>query len=243
LTVVDSSAASVYDYAQVTLLYQSSSSMSLSPGALNIMVNVSLIATVVSYKITYQKADGTEKTAYTGIDSVSPNIASLEPETAYTVKLYEDSGSGAGYELRKTAEVSTLANSVENYRADDFKDGSGKVKLNELDETARASMSKVLNDLFVTGDVMAVNSGRKELSAKFVKLGESVSIEDEEALLLPFDETSGASQTVNLTLSDGSTSVAVTYDETADTIAVDGSTYSEGDQFVLDGQRVSVMAY
>lgn len=109
-----------------------------------------------------------------------------------------------------------------------------------MNEEAVDSLLGVMNELFTTGDEVVVTlPGGSKTKTKFVNRGGSASIVDVEALLLPFDESAGASQSASLTLSDN-TSVTVAYDEASGTIDVGGTVYSPGDSMVIDGKKMTV---
>lgn len=213
---------------------------STRPGPINIKVDVNAVPDAVGLKLTYQAPTGAEATAFAGFLSGPKNIKSLDPEVEYTVRLYVDSGSG--YEMTEQQVVSTLANSASNYEVDDFVE-DGKIQLDGLDAAAKTRMSAVMNELFTTGDKINVNlGGKRSKEAKFVNRGSTSRIDEAEALLLPFDAGSGSAQTINIQLSDDSTT-AVVYDEVANTVAVESVVYSTGDSFLIDGQKCLVVEY
>lgn len=78
-------------------------------------------------------------------------------------------------------------------------------------------------------------------TAKFVHLGDSFNIKGVDGLLIPFDATSGAGQDVDVVLSDGTTTIPVSFDESNNTISVESFTYSVGESFILDGEKASVV--
>lgn len=210
------------------------------PGPINIKTDIDAVPDAVALKLTYQAPTGRETTAFSDFLSGSKNVKPLEPEVEYTIRLYVNSG--AGYELVEEQAVSTLANSAANYQVNDFVQ-DGRIKLDGLDADAKTRMSAVMNELFTTGDKIDVSIGaKKSTEATFVNRGGISRVEDAEALLLPFDTGSGAAQTINLQLSDDSTK-AVTYDEAANTIAVDSVVYNPGDIFVIDEKKCTVLAY
>ena len=107
---------------------------------------------------------------------------------------------------------------------------------------AGAEVMAAANDLFATGDVVTVAIGiNNSVKTNFVNRGGQVDIAGLSALLLPFDAAVTGTQDASITLSDAS-SVAVGFDAASGDISVGGASYSDGGQFVLDGQKVSVFA-
>lgn len=243
LTVNASSASTVYNYSKSVVMY-SESMLVLTPGPINILVGIDTdrVLGASAFRLTYQDSvgGGEEIVAATDFIGTSKNIKPLLPETLYDVRFYVDTSSGSGFELVETKSTITVSDLLENYNTDHFLE-EGVFNFAGLDETSASNMAINFNDLFETGDVLRVDiESKPELDATFVRTGESLTIGETDALLLPFEELSGASQTVNLTLSDNSTSVLVAYDEASNNIAVSSAVHSVGDTFVLDGKKVVV---
>lgn len=232
ITAVVTDATTVLEYSLSTLETQAS--------PIAVTTTVIPVAGAVDLKLTYQAPDGEEQTAFTGFLGGVKNIDSLDAETQYTLRLYADMGTGAGYEFQEASIASTPANTAENYRVEDFVE-DGKIRLDRLSKSAKARMSSVMNELFSTGDDVELGTvGNKRFpGAKFVNRGGTHPIKDVEALLLPFDADSGSSQMVNLQLSDDSTT-AVLFDELANTVSIGSSVYTPGDIFVIDGLKCTV---
>ena len=104
---------------------------------------------------------------------------------------------------------------------------------------AGTQVSAVANDLFTTGDAVAVNINHQPTTTTFVNRGGAVDVGGVSALLLPFDPTVADVQDATFTLSDA-TSIDVGFDQTSGDILVDGTAYKHGDYFVLDGKKVTV---
>lgn len=127
----------------------------------------------------------------------------------------------------------TLSNLASSYGEADFLEG-GRYVLDDLDNDSRDELASVINEVFTTGD---------ELSIRIDNRGGSFNLSGSEALLLPFDESAGVSQTVNLVEEESGTTIAVSYDETANTVSVGSTVCGPGDYFVEGGKRVSVMEF
>lgn len=104
---------------------------------------------------------------------------------------------------------------------------------------AGAQISDAANDLFTTGDAVAVNVKYQPMATTFVNRGGAVDVGGVSALLLPFDPTVADVQDATFTLSDA-TSVDVGFDQTSGDIVVDGTAYKHGDYFLMDGKKVTV---
>jgi len=79
----------------------------------------------------------------------------------------------------------------------------------------------------------------KKSSVSFVKDSETISIVTNDTVLTPFVLGGSAGQSVNLELSD-TTTTSVTYDETTGSITVNSVVYPPGSKFILDGKSVKV---
>lgn len=210
----------------------------MTPRPLNLSVSFEAVADAVAYILTVQKAGSQAvRTVAKAFTESAVNISSLDPATDYTIRLYITTDGVESFET----EATTTANSVVNYDMADFSRYTGAgYDLSELGENSVKSLYGIINELFTTGEEVAVTlPGGSKKKNKFVNRGGSTSIVDAEALLLPFEEGVGASQSASLTLSDNS-SVTVTSDEANDTIGVGGTVCSPGDSLVIDGKTMTV---
>ena len=215
--------------------------MSVEVRSINAIATILEVVGATSYKITYQTSGGQETTALTGKTDLVCNIVGLSPETMYDIRLYADTGSG--YTITDTVTVTTLENIGTNYISSDFEE-NGVFVLSSLSEESRGILSDSINDIFSTGDLLNVDTDSKlGVNASFVKLGENLSINNVVGVILPFAPGSVSGQASNLTLSDNSTVVPVTYSESQNTIEVNFVSYSPGDTFILDGRKVTVLDF
>jgi len=183
------------------------------------------------FRLTYEGAGGAETDVRIEKDRSVYNIMSLTPETLFLFRLYVD---GA---LIDTISSTTLENASSNYVISDFFDGS-KFNLNELSRNARKDIAKNLNNVFNTGDTVQV---KNELSAKFVKKGETLQTNGGN-VLVPFNETDGSGQQVNLEINEGTT-VTVEYEETSNALIIDSTEYGIGDTLVLGSKKCTITEY
>lgn len=240
--VLDGNAIEIFDYYGLTVLSVGPiPPITVEPRSINIPVVIAEVPGAIGYKVAYVGPDGVEVTSTSGGTDLDQNITGLVSNTKYTIKLYADTGSG--YVLTEELTATTLSNVAANYDvADLVKDGV--IDLSSLPDATISNIAEVMNDLFNTGDVVNVSvQSNARVNTSFIKLGEVLSIEELRGILLPFEQTSGTGQKVIVRLSDGSTDVDVYYDDIYNTITVNGITYSPGDSFILDGQKVTVVEY
>lgn len=195
----------------------------------------------IGYKITYEGPNGVETTASSGVTTLEQNITGLVADTEYIVRLYADTG--AGYVRTEELTAKTLTNVATNYDVTHLVQ-DGVINLSPLPESTIGNITDVMNELFATGDTVQVSVlGNAKLSTSFINLGDTLSIDEIDGVLLPFVQSSGAGQSVGVTLSDGSTTVSIDYDDALNSVTVNEVVYYPGDTFVLDGQKVSVAEY
>lgn len=104
---------------------------------------------------------------------------------------------------------------------------------------AGAEVMTAANDLFATGDSVAVSIRNSSRRTTFVNRGGQVDMAGLSALLLPFDPEVSGTQDASITLSDAS-SVSVGFDSASGGISVAGTSYGSGEHFLLDGKKCTV---
>ena len=206
--------------------------------AIDITVVITPIAEAEAYQIRYAPTSGGPVTiAHSGFTELSKRVTDLSPGVEYEVFLYFLPVGLSVYTLDGSRTVTTLDNKAANYDLSVYGAG-GKYDLSGVKNMR--NMAAVMNDLFASGDKLSINFGKNKKTTTFVKLGESVSIPDD-AAFLPFTPGDVSGQEVTLTLSDN-TSQVISFNEVTEEITVGGSTYSDGDAFVLDGQKTQVVS-
>ena len=213
--------------------------MTISVRSINTIVDISPIENALGYRVTYQQSGSREVLARSSDQSIKKNISSLLPDTDYIIRLYVNTGSG--FNLEDTQSITTLEDVDEGYVIQDFLE-DGVYRIEDFSVESRVNISSRLNNLLVTGDNLEVSTKSKsQLRTKFVNRGGNS--DTKENLLIPFDENSGSSQEISITLEDGVTIVPISYDETSNTINVDSVEHSVGDVFVIDGKKCTVIEY
>ena len=209
---------------------------------LNVTVSFGEASGSIAYRLTVQKAgDDTTlvRTVDTGFTDLSKNVTSLVPETEYVFRVYSTTD-GSNYDPYLEGNETTLANASENYNVNDYADANGRFDLSTIDAKSSASVLKVAKNLFATGDSVIVSMKQKKATREttFVNLGDTVSIVGKKAVLLPFEDDGGTSQSAAISLSDDS-SVTLAFDDTSGTIDFGGVTYSAGDSIVVDSMKLT----
>ncbi|CAN0243876.1 unnamed protein product [Ectocarpus sp. 6 AP-2014] len=238
-TVHDSSADVVFDYSKSTVLFGTAPALICDPRALTIKVLISPLVDAGAFnKLTYQESGTLNETvAHENFTETSLIVSGLVSETMYTIRLYTSTELGLAYTLLGQDDCTTYENLAKNYDVSDFVSESGAYDISALDD----SISSAMNDLFSTGaSVEVATSGSKSRLTTFVKRGEEVSVENEEAILLPFDSSAGATQSATITLSDD-TSVTVDFDDQSGSVEIGGVSFTHGQSLILDGKKVTVV--
>lgn len=121
-------------------------------------------------------------------------------------------------------------------KTDYLSDGGNVYDITEAD----AEVSAAVNDIFDTGDAVAVAVNNAATRTTFVKRGDQIDVAGVNAVLLPFDPDVDDVQDATFTLSDA-TSVDIGFDQPSGQISVDGTMYSAGEYFILDEKKVTVV--
>ena len=238
---LDGNKLEVFDYYGLTVVSVDVAPLLVEPGPINIPVVITEVPGAVGYKIAYVSPSGVETASLSGVTALEQNITGLVADTEYVIKLYADTGSG--YVLTEELTTTTLSNVAANYDVNIFVD-DGVFNLSSLPDATISNIAEVMSELFTTGDIVNVSlQGKPELTTSFINLGDELSIDAIDGVLLPFVKSSAPGQDVSVVLSDGSTVVGINFDEVVNTITVNGVTYSPGDSFILDGKKVSVVEY
>lgn len=237
ISVLESGASSVLNATGVTIFPPPPMTISVRP--INAIVDITPIENALGYRVTYQQTGSREIRVRSSDQAIKRNIQSLVPDTDYTIRLYVETESG--YQLENTQSITTLEDVEEDYVIQDFLE-DGVYRIEDFSVESRVNISSRLNNLLTTGDNIEVSTKAKsQLRTRFVNRGGNS--DTKENLLIPFDENSGSSQEISITLDDGVTIVPISYDETSNTISVDSVERSVGDVFVIDGKKCTVIEY
>lgn len=212
--------------------------IALSAGSVYITVSSNEDLVNPYRRIDFTDSESNTTTSITGSTDLEYTIQNLTPETTYTVDFY-NSTDGSTYTLLESGSITTLENTSENFDISKFFDGL-VYDFSSLNSETLGIIGEILNEILSTDDTITISDTTGETHyASFINIGDTVGLEDASVFYIPFEPIGGSGQEVNLNLSDSSTSI-LTYDESNETITVDGVTYSPGDTFYLDGKIVEV---
>ncbi|ACH46826.1 putative LamG-like jellyroll protein [Feldmannia species virus] len=191
-----------------------------------------------SYRITQEVASGGEITSVDATTSTTSIVYNLTPSTTYTFRLYR-STDDVNYTLDRSEDVTTLDDTPANSNMSIFLT-NGVYNFSQLEETTQEILKNHIDEILVTGDSIIIDNDEFDNQAFFaVARGTTSEIPDSKPILLLFNPSKGSSQSATLELSDA-TNVIITYDDSVNSIVVDGITRFVGETFILDGKKVSV---
>lgn len=244
LLILSSTSQVIYDYDGYNILFgMAVGTFTAIARPINIVVSIGNVSGASKYRLTYQEESGRERTWVEDVSSMGPdiNISPLQSETVYTLRLYTSQTSDGSYDLRETVVVTTLQASASNFNVNDFMTANNDFDMSLLDDQSRSELSKIMKDLFRTGDRIIVKlKGGKVARIDFVNLGESHPIGSSSAVLFPFDTSNGPGQSSSLILSDNTTNANVSFNEIDGTVDINGVSRETGTYFLLDGKKVLV---
>lgn len=155
LVILDSNEGVIYDYAKVTVLFGTPPSvLTFLPRSIDIRVTIDPISRVTRHCLTTQTSGNSEIVAISSFTELVRLLTPLEPNTTYTIGLYT-STDGPNFTFVESRSESTLANLEATYDTADYRDGT-LLDLSSLNDTARDSLSEVMNESFTTGDDVEV---------------------------------------------------------------------------------------
>ena len=187
------------------------------------------VSGVISYTITMSRDSGPVVTLAT-TSELSHSVYGLTPGSLYEFSLYTD--------LDPATPVDTLTDSalaVDNTNVDSLMTRLGN-DLTLLPPTSISSIEDFIPSVLSTGEIVKTFLGE----TTFVEDSDTITLSyPNDAVLTPFQSTSGSGQSASIILPDGSTNV-VTFDETTNEVIVETTNYSVGEHFVLGGLKASV---
>lgn len=217
--------------------------LDLSPWSTLIQVSWTPNDNATSYRLTIDSGSGEEPSVDSTTD-LAAVIYNLPPQTSYTVRLYY-SDDDTIYVIDRTATTTTRSESSSNSNTSLFNMG-GVYDFTFLNKATQERLRNTFNDTIPSGSTVILDESQLDPKVlkngnrfRVITRGSTSTIPENESVMIPFDTTEGASQSVTLELSD-STDVVVGFDETENNIVVGGETYTEGEHFVLDGKKVTV---
>lgn len=216
--------------------YESVNSFNITPWSTFMELSWQSLLSTTSYRMTYNSGTGEVISGETS--DITSGIYNLEPETEYDIKVYS-SIDDVNYVIYKEMTRTTLTDTFENSNLVAFV-VDGVCDLTSLNDVTRLRLEEYIDNVLVTGDEFVVNNESfRNKYFRVVARGGTSSIPLNGSILFPFNPLEGSSQNAILELSDLS-NITVSYDDSVNSIIVDGVTYYPGDTFILDGQKVTV---
>lgn len=243
LVYLNANSAKVYGDSTIADLPSDPSLFIVTPSPISLKVVWQEVSGATSYSLKYTVGTKGESdnvlNAVASTTNLRYTLRNLPFASPYTLYLYYSVDSSEPSVLVGSATHYTLGNLSGNYDRSNFEDGAGGFDLSGYSDTSLSALDEVLNDLFDTGDEIQLDIGAKKTRTRFVKTGESTTVEDGSALAFGFVPSAGAGQSATLTLPDSS-SVVVSFDETTEEITIGGSVLTTGQSIILDGNKVTV---
>lgn len=230
------------DAVEITDLYSLGPSglVSVNPTMYSYVADVSWSSLfgATSYTLTVAENSGTEFIVEDSIGETETLVYNLNDNSSYDFRVYTDLNPSevVGESLSNATPVidsTALTNMITEIPNDLTLFNSATVS--EIQPFMGSSFST--NDAFKNRVVF--NDSYLTEDTKFVKDGETITLGESGSILTPFVPSGSAGQSVNLELST-STVETVAFDEVNNTITVEGTTYSPGDRFILDGKSCKV---
>lgn len=183
-----------------------------------------------SYTITFIRDSGLEDTI-TNTQELSYSVYNLIPGSSYEFRVYSDIDPVTPVYTSTASTPSVDATSVTTLLTRLGND------ITKLSASSVSDIESLIYSALSTGDIVDTNLGK----TVFVENSDVITLDKtNESVLTPFQTSLGSGQSITVVLPD-TTSNIVSYDETSDQITSGGVTYSVGDNFVLNGLKVSVI--
>ena len=188
------------------------------------------VSGATNYTITQTEDAGPETTI---VSETVDSVVTYEtlPGSAYIYNIYSDLDL-----VTPAATISETADLVTTVTVQELLTRISN-DLTTLTETALVEIDGELRNALTTGDVVLTDEG----NATFVSDADTLTLPPGyiEKVLVPFDTSSGASQTVTITLPDASSEV-FTYDDGADEVISGAVNYAVGEYFKSGTYKVTV---
>jgi len=191
-----------------------------------------------SYEIRMIEDGGSEEVVGTNLTSTELIVYNLMTGSTYDFMLYSDLDSeivSSNTGVSPPILDATTSDNTLNFLGND---------LTLVDESSVSGLQPFFGSFLLTEEQLVSRVEYrgtlvKKSSVSFVKDSETISIVTNDTVLTPFVLGGSAGQSVNLELSD-TTTTSVTYDETTGSITVNSVVYPPGSKFILDGKSVKV---
>ena len=226
LTILDSSATTVYDYAGTDQLYPALITALMFTHMVDLSWNEVIGAS--SYDVDYTENGLSVVVAASGIEGVSTTIYGLNPGSSYLFNVYSDLDNST-----PARSITVLSPTVSNESV-----SSLLVRLSNdlslIGESAISDINSTLKNVLTTGDVVTTDIG----PATFVQDTGTIQLTSEK-ILTPFDQSAGNGQEFTLVLPDN-TSHTIIYNEATNSVSYNSITYDVGDFFIIGTYKIVV---
>jgi hypothetical protein len=213
----------------------------------SIILSYPAASNALYYKITYAVGTSTVYSTYSAqTGKLTVEISGLIPVTLYSFKVY--AMVNGTLSLTASGNTTTPSNTGANYSKaalviDNPRNIYTILPLQTTDAKLTQTVDAAVNSIFATGDKIAttadIGSSTIPKIASIVTLNSFIKVLQNTNIYIPFSSAVNTAQQASLQLKDN-TILPITYSSASDTITVNGMTYSFGQQFVLDGQVVTV---
>jgi len=159
----------------------------------------------------------------------------LDENTEYNIQVYGDGVIAGSKVITTPVADNTTVGEMITFLGND---------LSELEQPSLQGVLAFIGGSLDTGDQITVNlytdtSSINERTLTFVDDLDTVSIANNPSVLTPFVQ-GGASTSVTLEFTDGSTTEDVTFNDVANKVTIAGTDYSAGDVVIIDGKKCKI---
>ena len=231
VVVIYSSGTVVDETGEKIFPVRSISAFSTSP--FSVTINWEEIDYATSYRIDYGSGNSVIVR-----NELTTDIYNLEAETVYEFKLYSSEDDIVYTEVVEcVVDITTPVNSPSGYNTSAFfKDGI--YDFSHFAPGKASELSSIVTDILDKDETvkLVVNGVASELLVPGVS-GETIEVVDNDEYILPFKQIDGSGQSIVV---QGLYEGTVTYDESSNTVDIDGVSYSPGDTVLIDGVRITI---
>ena len=196
----------------------------------------------VKYRVDYgpsSSSDSKNKSITSTTNSVS--VMNLDSDTEYSFQVYS-SDDGENFDTQDTQDATSTVtmpeNSADGYIMSRFL-VDDKYDLSGFSPEKTSQVASIMSTLLGQDEsvLMKVNGETRELLvAGFT--GGSIDVEDGDQYILPFDQSSGSGQTLSI---DGVFQGDMYYDESVNSITLDGTSILPGNSVIIGNTRVTLV--
>lgn len=191
----------------------------------------------LKYRVNYTSGSAT-RSYLTDVDETTATIHNLDASVEYTFQVYSSSdGSSFTLETEITGSVTMPSNTAANYILSRFL-VDGKYDFSVLSPDKTAQVASIIGSLLGQDEsvLMQVNGQTRELLVSSLS-GGTLDITDGDQYILPFQPSGGSGQTLIL---EGVFEGSLDYNESNDSITIDGTSIASGDSIVVGNIRVTL---